>query len=76
MDKAARLAGVTLAQFWAGPQSPASPAPPGHWRPPRRRRKRRRARQITSLVLAIHAEADRPLGFDQVAELSGEPGYP
>src|SRR5271166_7212198 len=28
VDKAARLAGVTPAQFWSGPEHHASPAPP------------------------------------------------
>jgi hypothetical protein len=35
------------------------------------RRKRAAHDSIVSLVLAIHAEADRPLGFDQVVDLSG-----
>jgi hypothetical protein len=72
-EKAARLAGVTPGQFWAGPQPQASPAtPPGIAPAGRGRRRKPAARDsVTSLVLAIHAEADRPLGFDQVAELSG-----
>ena len=71
-DKAARLAGVTLAQFWAGPQPQAAPAPPGAGRTGRAARRKPAARDsVTSLVLALHAEADRPLGFDQVVELSG-----
>ena len=45
------------------------PAPPAPGRSPRR--KRAAHDSVVSLVLAIHAEADRPLGFDQVAELSG-----
>jgi hypothetical protein len=70
--KAARLAGVTLAQFWAGPQPQATSAPPGAGRPGRAARRKPAARDsVTSLVLALHAEADRPLGFDQVVELSG-----
>jgi hypothetical protein len=72
VDKAARLAGVTPAQFWAGPP-PQAPAPPRDaaraGRGPLRKPAARDS--VTSLVLAIHAEADRPLGFDQVAELSG-----
>jgi hypothetical protein len=73
VDKAARLAGVTPAQFWAGPQPEGGPAPP-----PGTGRGRRGPRpkptghdSIISLVLAVHAEADRPLGFDQVAERAG-----
>jgi hypothetical protein len=73
VDKAARLAGVTPAQFWAGPQPGATPAPPqGTTRAGRASRRKRPAHDsVISLVLAIHAQADRPLGFDQVAELSG-----
>src|SRR5262245_64454109 len=72
VDKAARLAGVTPAQFWAGPQPEGGPAPPDTARASRGpRRKPAGHDSITSLVLAIHAEADRPLGFDQVAELAG-----
>ena len=73
VDKAARMVGVTAAQFWSGPPPQAAPAPPQDAaRPGRGSRRKRAARDsVTSLVLAIHAEADRPLGFDQVAELSG-----
>ena len=72
-EKAARLAGVTPAQFWAGPQSQAASAPPPDTARPGRPSGRKRAARdcVTSLVLAIHAEIDRPLGFNQVAELSG-----
>lgn len=72
-DKAARLAGVTPAQFWAGPQPPAAPAPsPEPARVGRASRRKPAVRDsVISLVLAIHAEAGRPLGFDQVVELSG-----
>jgi hypothetical protein len=72
-DKAARLAGVTPAQFWAGPQPEATPAPSQDTTRAGRssRRKRPGRDSVISLVLAIHAQADRPLGFDQVAELSG-----
>src|SRR5215475_6930504 len=41
------------------------------FRGPHGGRKRAAHDSIMSLVLAIHAEADRPLGFDQVAELAG-----
>jgi hypothetical protein len=74
VQKAARLVGVTPDQFWAGPERPALLAsPPGTARTGRGAARRKRATHdsIVSLVLAIHAEADRPLGFDQVAELSG-----
>jgi hypothetical protein len=72
VDKAARMADITPAQFWAGPQPQATPAPKGTPRASRGSRRKPAARDsATSLVLAIHAEADRPLGFDQVVELSG-----
>jgi hypothetical protein len=73
VDKAARLAAVTPAQFWSGPQPQATSAlPPEPARARRTSRRKPAARDsIISLVLAIHAEADRPLGFDQVVELSG-----
>ena len=70
-DKAARLAGITAAQFWAGPPQPGHQAQAaGGAATPRRRTGSTRDR-ITSLVLALHAAVDRPLGFDQVVELSG-----
>jgi hypothetical protein len=69
VDKAARLAGVRTEQFWAGPQRQAAPPPPDVARSSRRKLAARDS--VTSLVLAIHAEADRPLGFDQIVELSG-----
>jgi hypothetical protein len=73
VNKAARLAGVTTAQFWAGPDSHPAAAPPQSTTQAGRpgRRKRPAHDSVISHVLAIHAEADRPLGFDQVAELSG-----
>ena len=75
VEKAARLAGVTAEQFWAGPERPAVPAllPEVTARADRTAPRRKRAAHdsIISQVLAIHAEADRPLGFDQVVELSG-----
>ena len=74
VDKAARLAGITPAQFWSGPEHHASPASPRGAAPTRgtsSRRHRAARNRVISLVLAIHAEADRLLGFDQVAELSG-----
>ena len=70
-EKAARLAGATTAQFWAGPPPQAAPAPQDTARPGRASRRKPAAHDsVTAIVLAIHAEADRPLGFDQVAELS------
>jgi hypothetical protein len=74
VEKAARLAGVTPEQFWCGPQRHTTPLPPQDTvrtagTSPRRKRAVRDS--VVSLVLAIHAEADRPLGFDQVVELSG-----
>jgi hypothetical protein len=74
VDKAARLAGVTPAQFWSGPQSQAAPVTPRNTARAAgtaSRRKRAARDSVISLVLAIHAQADRPLGFDQVVELSG-----
>ena len=72
VDKAARLAGVTPAQFWSGPQPQAAPAPaPGTARPRRASRRKAAARDsVIAGVLAIHAEADRPLSFNQVVGLS------
>jgi hypothetical protein len=73
-EKAARLADVTPAQFWSGPDPQATPPAP---RDTARaagtpsRRSRAAHDSIVSRVLAIHAEADRPLGFDQIVELSG-----
>jgi hypothetical protein len=64
VDKAARLAGITPAQFWAGPQGAARASRAAQRKPAARD-------SVISLVLAVHAEADRPLGFDQVVELSG-----
>jgi hypothetical protein len=74
VDKAAQLAGVTPTQFWSGPQPAATPAPPAgtaRGGPPSRRKSPAHD-SIISLVLAIHAAVDRPLGFDQVVELSGD----
>ncbi len=70
VGKAARLAGVTPAQFWAGPE----PAPEPAAEVPRPRAAARRPAvrdSVIALVLSVHAEADRPLGFDQVVGLSG-----
>jgi hypothetical protein len=73
VEKAARLAGVTPAQFWSGPQPSVTPAQPQVADRVSRTPRRKPAvhDSVISLVLAIHAEADRPLGFDQVVELSG-----
>jgi hypothetical protein len=73
VGKAARLAGVTPAQFWAGPAAQAAPAAAPEGGRPRRAPRRRAAGRdsVIAVVLAIHAEADRPLSFDQVAELAG-----
>jgi hypothetical protein len=74
VEKAARLAGVTPEQFWSGPESHAmSVSLPDTARAgnPSPRRKRAAHDSVLSVVLAIHAETDRPLGFDQVVELSG-----
>ncbi|UJW36910.1 hypothetical protein L3Q67_45410 (plasmid) [Saccharothrix sp. AJ9571] len=72
VEKAARLAGVTVDRFWVGPEGPAPQSRPADASAdaaqPRRAADRDR---VTSLVLGVHAEADRPLGFDQVVELAG-----
>lgn len=76
VDKAARMAGVTPAQFWAGPEEALAP-PQDNPCPRRVARPRPAGRDsVTSLVLAVHAAVDRPLGFDQVVELSGGRGGP
>ena len=75
-DKAARLAGVTAAQFWAGPPQPGHQAQAaGGAAAPRRRAGSTRDR-ITSLVLALHAAVDRPLGFEPGRRAVREPGDP
>ena len=74
VEKAARLVGVTTEQFWSGPQRQPAPLPPpdtARAAGTSSRRMRATHDSIVSVVLAIHAEADRPLGFDQVVELSG-----
>lgn len=69
IDKAAQLAGVTVERFWAGPDGPLpEAASTTGTAPPRPGADRDR---VTALVLGVHAEADRPLGFDQVVELTG-----
>lgn len=77
VEKAARLAGVTVDRFWAGPAGPmpepqqsrhtVSAVSSTETARPRRTTDRDR---ITSLVLSVHAQADRPLGFDQVVKLA------
>jgi hypothetical protein len=72
VEKAARLAGVTPAQFWAGPEPEPAPAPPPLQEVPRLGPRRQPARDTAiSIVLSVHAAAGRPLGFDQLAEMSG-----
>lgn len=74
VEKAARLIGVTTDRFWAGPGAPTSEPGPAtststeDAAPSRRPAERDR---VTSLVLALHAAEDRPLGFDQVVQLAG-----
>jgi hypothetical protein len=74
VDKAARLAGVSVEEFLAGPQrtakagaEPTQPTRPAA--PPRHRRADHD--RITSTVLGIHAAYDRPLSFDQVVDYAG-----
>ena len=72
-EKAARLAGVTPAEFWGGPTAPTA-APLQEVPRPAAARPRRRAAgrdSVLSVVLTVHVTADRPLGFDQVVALSG-----
>ena len=72
VEKAARLAGVTPAQFCAGSDRQATVSAADGDRADRAsRRKSATHDSVTSLVLAMHAEADRPLGFDRVVDLSG-----
>lgn len=72
VGKAARLAGVTPAQFWAGPEPATAPEVPQEAAAADPQQRRPAARDsVVALVLSVHAEADRPLAFDQVVELSG-----
>lgn len=69
--KAAKLVGVTPSQFWAGPE--ATLIPPQDFHPSQATPVQRRSAKrdtVVSIVLAIHVEADRPLGFGQVVELA------
>jgi hypothetical protein len=69
--KAARLAGVAPAQFWAGPEAAAAPLQDAPHPGGPARRQPAAQDTVISIVLSVHAAADRPLGFDQVVELSG-----
>ena len=73
VDKAARLVGRHARAVLVRAAGPghvrAAARHRTHW--PGLRRKRPTRDSIICLVLANHAEADRPLGFDQVVELSG-----
>lgn len=74
VEKVVRLASLTPEQFWAGPhgQSTSVPQPkPGRGSQVPRRKPPAGRDAVTSRILAIHAEVDRPLGFDQVAEMAG-----
>jgi hypothetical protein len=62
VGKAARLAGVTAAAFWAGP-------PPRDHVPQVRRAPARDS--VIATVLSVHISADRPLTLDQVVEFAG-----
>jgi hypothetical protein len=64
------LGGFAPAQFWAGPE-PAPAPPPDVPRPGAAGRPPAARDTVISLVLSVHAAADRPLGFDRVARLSG-----
>lgn len=71
-EKAARLAGVTVDRFWVGPDAPVSEPQRAVSSADAARTRRAADRdRVTSLVLSVHAQADRPLGFDQVVELAG-----
>ena len=74
VDKAARIIGVTVTQFWAGPTAttpepevPQQPVQPAgvHRRPPVTQDR------ATSLVLGAHIAAGQPLGFDEVVKRLG-----
>lgn len=69
VDKAARLADSTVDQFWDGPPPATSDLSEQN---PSRRRRGEGQDSATSVVLAIHVKAGRPLGFDEVVRLSGE----
>ncbi|MFI6031615.1 hypothetical protein [Amycolatopsis magusensis] len=72
VEKAARLAGVTVDRFWVGPEGPAPQSRPADASADAAQSRRAADRdRVTSLVLGVHAEADRPLGFDQVVALAG-----
>jgi hypothetical protein len=65
---AAEPAAATSAPAVSAPAVPTAPSvPPAQ----RRRSGRPRHDRITSIVLAAHTAADRPLGFDQVVQLCG-----
>jgi hypothetical protein len=71
VDKAARMVHVTVEEFWAGPHHPADAAsPPPEQTITTRPRTLATRDRTTALVLGIHAQQDRPLGFDQVVELA------
>lgn len=74
--KAARLVGVTTEQFWAGPERAEADAAErvesdvtSTSADTARRRRPAAQDRVTSLVLGVHAEMDRPLGFDQIVDL-------
>lgn len=69
--KAARLAGVSEEQFWAGPDQGSTeprPSPSRSRSAARRRRPAAASDRVTALVLGVHASLDRPLGFGQVVD--------
>lgn len=77
VSKAARLVRVDVADFWAGPAAvraragvPAQRTDDGAPVTDLAQRRQSPTRdQITSLVLATHTAADRPLGFDRVVQM-------
>jgi hypothetical protein len=74
VDKAARLVGVSVDEFWAGPQGATEPAaqqPTSPATAPKQRQRPAAHDRTTSLVLGIHAGYDRPLSFDQVVAYAG-----
>jgi hypothetical protein len=66
VDKAARLAGISIEQFWTASEHQDIPVTPAD-----QARSSATQDRLTSLVLAAHIKADRPLGFEEVVDLCG-----
>jgi hypothetical protein len=70
VEKAARLLSITTEQFWAGPNAASTETKQSARPADRPQRQPAERDRVTALVLGIHANVDRPLGFDQVVELA------